>query len=445
MTAAKCHRLSVVGLGCGSPELLNGQALGALRQSGTVFAAKRLSGLLSWHPNVVEMENIAASLGEVELCLMTHDVAVAVSGDPGVFSLLGMLKARFGGRLGPSLENLNVIPGISSMQYFFAELREPWSGAEIISAHGRSVSGAAIMRAVSENHKTVIFCDPVRNPEWVCGILTGYMEDFAGEEERSAIRVAIGENLSCEGQRILRSTADEMPELVETEGPFSSPSIVAVFNEAASKPSAGRPRDAGFIRSGIPMTRQEVRSAALDELDLRGDSIVWDIGSGSGSVAVACSMICRDGEVHAVERSREAIDLIRQNRRKFRGFNLFIHEGSAPDILPESSYVPAHPGRAGLPVPTHVFVGGSGGRLRDILRRVAGLRAGIRVVVPAVTLRTIAEASGMFADAALFTDPEVLSVSVARSRPLGGSSLLAAQNPVMLWSSYTTGKNDEKM
>jgi precorrin-6B methylase 2 len=83
--------------------------------------------------------------------------------------------------------------------------------------------------------------------------------------------------------------------------------------------------------------------------------------------------------------------------------------------------------------------------LRDILRRVAGLRAGIKVVVPAVTLRTIAEASGMFADAALFTDPEVLSVSVARSRPLGGSSLLEAQNPVMLWSSYTTGKNDEKM
>ncbi|MDR3354305.1 MAG: precorrin-6y C5,15-methyltransferase (decarboxylating) subunit CbiE [Synergistaceae bacterium] len=444
MTAAKYHRLSVVGLGCGSPELLNGQALAALRQSETVFAAERLSGLLSWHSGVIGMKDIASSLDEIELRLGTCDVAVAVSGDPGIFSLLGLLKSRFG----ESLEDLSVVPGISSMQYFFAELRESWNDAAIISAHGRSVRCAAIMRTVSENRKTVIFCDLVRNPEWICGILTGYMNDFAGEDERGTIRVAIGENLSCEGQRVLRSTAEGMAELVEAEGPFSFPSIVAVFNDAPIEPAAGRPRDADFIRSGVPMTRQEVRSAVLDELDLSGDSIVWDIGSGSGSVAVACSMICRGGEAHAVERSREAVDLIRRNRKKFRCFNLNIHEGSAPDILnilPESPDSPARSGPRGLPVPTRVFVGGSGGRLRDILTQVAGFGAGIKVVVSAVTLETIAEASGMFMNSDLFTDPEVLSISAARSRPLGGSSLLAAQNPVMLWSSYTTGKKDEKM
>jgi precorrin-6Y C5,15-methyltransferase (decarboxylating) len=432
MTAAGRHRLSVVGLGCGSPRLLSEQAMNALGQSGTVFVSNRLRGLLDWHPSVIGIENIASSLDEIESRLDTCDVAVAVSGDPGIFSFLGRLKARFGDIGGASAENINVVPGISSMQYLFAELREPWNGAAIISAHGRGVSDAEVMRAVAGNRKTVIFCDPIRNPEWICGILTRYMDCFAGEEERGSIRIAIGENLSCEDKRILRSAAEGAAELAEAEGPFAAMSIVAVFNDAPSEPPSARPRDADFIRSDVPMTRQEVRSAALDELNLSRDSIVWDVGSGSGSVAVACSIACRDGEVYAIERSGEAADLIRRNRRKFRSFNLRICEGSAPDI-------------PGLPVPTHVFVGGSGGRLRDILRHIAGLGAGIRVVVPAVTLRTIAEASEMFTNAALFTEPEVLSISVARSRPLGASSLLAAQNPVMLWSSYTAGEDKEKM
>jgi precorrin-6Y C5,15-methyltransferase (decarboxylating) len=149
-------------------------------------------------------------------------------------------------------------------------------------------------------------------------------------------------------------------------------------------------------------------------------------------------MICREGEVHAIERSPDAVRLILRNRKKFGAFNLHVHEGVAPDMLSGSSESPA------LPVPTHVFVGGSGGRLGDILRYVAGLGAGIRVVASAVTLRTIAGASGLFMDGALFYDTEALSLSVARSRPLGGSSLMAAQNPVMLWSAFTAG-DDEKM
>jgi precorrin-6Y C5,15-methyltransferase (decarboxylating) len=445
MTTAGYHRLSVVGLGCGSPKLLSEQAMDALRQSGAVFVSNRLRGLLDWHPSVIGIENIASSLDEIESRLETCDVAVAVSGDPGIFSFLGRLKARFGDIYGVTAENINVVPGISSMQYLFAELRESWSDAAIISAHGRGVSDAEVMRAVAGNRKTVIFCDPIRNPGWICGILTRYMDGFAGEEERGSIRIAIGENLSCEGQRVLRSTAEGAAELAAAEGPFAAPSIVAVFNDVPSEPPLARPRDADFIRSDVPMTRQEVRSAALDELGLSRDSIVWDVGSGSGSVAVACSIACRDGEVYAIERSREAAELIRRNRRKFRSFNLRICEGSAPGILSEPSGSPEYPDLPSLPVPTHVFVGGSGGRLRDILRHIAGLGAGIRVVVPAVTLRTIAEVSDMFTNAALFTEPEVLSISVARSRPLGASSLIAAQNPVMLWSSYTAGEDKEKM
>jgi precorrin-6Y C5,15-methyltransferase (decarboxylating) len=417
----------------------------ALRQSDAVFVSNRLSSLLDWHPCVIGMKDIASSLDEIESRLKTCDVAVAVSGDPGIFSFLGRLKERLGDRRGAFAENIGVVPGISSVQYLFAELQESWSDAVIISAHGRVINDAEIMRAVSENRKTVIFCDPVRNPEWVCGILTRYIDSFMEEEERGSVRIAIGENLSRDGQRILRAAAEEAAGLAAAEGPFASPSIVAVFNDTPSEQPRARPRDEDFIRSDVPMTCQEVRSAALDELNLSRDSIVWDVGSGSGSVAVACSMVCRDGEVCAIERSREAVGLILRNRRKFRSFNLRVFEGSAPDIMQGPSGLPGHPDSPGLPVPTHVFVGGSGGRLRDILRHIAGLGAGIKVVVSAVTLRTIAEVSDMFTDPVLFTEPEVLSISVARSRPLGSSSLIAARNPVMLWSSRTVGENKEKM
>jgi precorrin-6Y C5,15-methyltransferase (decarboxylating) len=180
------------------------------------------------------------------------------------------------------------------------------------------------------------------------------------------------------------------------------------------------------------MTRQEVRSAILDELGLNADSVVWDIGAGTGSVAAACALTCPNGEVHAMERLPEAAELIRQNRRKFRAFNLFVHEGNAPESL------------EGLKRPTHVFIGGSGGRLDDILRHIVGLGGGIVITISAVTLETMGDASRLLMNSEAFEQPSVLSISAARSRRLGDSSLIAGQNPVTLWTTRTTGEETDE-
>ena len=402
-------KLTVVGLGCGAPELLTGEAREVLSAADAVFVMPAYRHLTAFHPHVFEMENLHAALDEIESKLASGSVAVGVSGDPGIFSFLGLLKKRF--------PDVTVVPGVGSLNCLFARLGESWADARILSGHGRTLAKNCLLHAAATSARTVVFCDRERSPSWVCEVLAGYERDF-----EHAFRVAVGENLSLPAERL---TVGSARQLSGKNIDFSPHALVAVFNDAPAVQNPSRPRDEDFVRTDVPMTRQEVRSVILDELGLRYDSVVWDIGAGTGSVAVACALLCSEGEVHAVERLPEATALIARNRKKFRAYNLEIHQGDAPDILSE------------LPCPTHVFVGGSGGWLGEILALIAELGEGIRVCVSAVTLETAAAASAAMLDGGRYGGLSVASLSVARSRALGGSTLMASQNPVTLWTAVT--------
>jgi precorrin-6Y C5,15-methyltransferase (decarboxylating) len=172
------------------------------------------------------------------------------------------------------------------------------------------------------------------------------------------------------------------------------------------------------------MTRGEVRTVVLDKLRLTPDSVVWDIGAGTGSVAVACARFCPWGDVHAVERSADAAALLRRNKERFKSYNLWIHEGNAASLL------------SSLPRPTHVFVGGSGGELRQILEHVGSRGGKIRVVVSGVTLGTVCAAFEVLGGAG-FYGRDALQISVSRSRLVANSVIMAAENPVTLLSAWT--------
>lgn len=414
--------LTVVGLGCGAPELLTEEAKRALLAAEVAFVAKGYEHVVSFHSNVVPMRDLHAALDEIEAALARGDVAVGVSGDPGVFSFLGLLKKRFADLPEGSFR---VIPGIGALSCFFARLRASWHDAAILSGHGRPLTPNRLLHTITRNAKTAVFCDKTRSPRWVCAVVDGFRREFY-EDAPSPFRVAVGENLSLPDERV-SDFADETP----TDREFSPHAIVAMFNADPLPFSLSRLRDDDFVRGDVPMTRQEVRSAVLDELRPDPDSIVWDIGAGTGSTAVALSRLCPDGEVHAVERAPEALDLTALNKRKFRAYNLAIHPGDAREVV------------GALPRPTHVFVGGSGGALEEILNHIAGLGGGIRVCVSSVTLETQRTASLVMMDPRLFERPEVVALAVTRSRPLGGVSLMAAQNPVTLWTG-TTACREEK-
>ena len=409
------NEIFVVGVGPGDEALLTRAASEILKTAGCVVVAKRHLPLAEGAANILVMEGLDKTLLQIEENLKKGSVAVAVSGDTGVFSYLRRLQKHFPNR------EIKVIPGVSSLQYLCATLGETWDDAAIVSVHGRDLSPSKIASTVAHNGKTLLFCGPDRDPSWICRVLA--------ERGLDELEVAVGEKLSYPEERIVRGRPSEL-----SGQNFDPLSVVWVANPWVRNPaslsfSVERPRDEDFARSDVPMTREEVRSIILDKLRLRRDSVVWDIGAGTGSVSVSCALLCPEGDVHAVERSNNALELLRRNKATFRAYNLWIHEGSAGALLET------------LPTPTHVFIGGSGGELTRILQHLKKRGEGIRVVVSGVTLKTICCASEQLSGAG-FVDLDVLQLSVSRSKPIGGSVIMTAQNPVTLLSAWTGPTNE---
>ncbi|MGQ9512604.1 precorrin-6Y C5,15-methyltransferase (decarboxylating) subunit CbiT [Thermodesulfitimonas sp.] len=177
--------------------------------------------------------------------------------------------------------------------------------------------------------------------------------------------------------------------------------------------------DAAFLRDGVPLTREEVRVVVLAKLRLPLAGVFWDVGAGTGSVAVEAARLMPEGKVFAVEAEKERAALIRANRERFGLTNLTVVAGEAPAAL------------GALPRPDRVFVGGSGGRLPEILAYLRELLpAGGRLVVSAVTLETLETAAGMLRW--LGWQGEIISLSVVRGEKVGGRTLLRGGNPIFL-------------
>lgn len=172
------------------------------------------------------------------------------------------------------------------------------------------------------------------------------------------------------------------------------------------------------------ITKREVRAVTLYLLGLRDDSIVWDIGAGTGSVSVEAALIARNGTVYAVERDEDSMGLLRRNVAELGGPNVSVVFGEAPDAL------------NGLPAPDSIFVGGSGGNLAEILDVSASLlKARGRIVVNlAVLERTLETYHGLKSKGLAV---ELTSVSASRGKEMpDGAVRLEAMNPVFIVSAH---------
>ena len=174
--------------------------------------------------------------------------------------------------------------------------------------------------------------------------------------------------------------------------------------------------DEAFFRDKVPMTKQEVRAAVLAKLAVGPEDVCWDVGAGTGSVSVELALQCKC--VWAVERGEQALALMEKNRERFGAWNLRIAAGEAPEALAE------------LPAPDKVFIGGSGGRLEEILEQVHRANPRARVCISAIALETLHTA--LSALERLGYEAEVVQISVSRARRAGELHLLLAQNPVFL-------------
>ena len=173
------------------------------------------------------------------------------------------------------------------------------------------------------------------------------------------------------------------------------------------------------------ITKAEVRAVSLYKLGLRRNSIVWDVGAGSGSVGLEAAVIASEGMVYAVESDAECLDMLHLNVEQLGPENVVVVSGEAPDAIDA------------LPAPDCVFVGGSGGRLTDILERAASrLKADGRIVVNLASIERVAQTQGCLES--LGFDAEVTMISASRGKALpDGTMRLEAQNPVFI----ITGKS----
>lgn len=169
------------------------------------------------------------------------------------------------------------------------------------------------------------------------------------------------------------------------------------------------------------MTKEEVRTICIAKLELTKEAVLYDVGAGTGSVALEAA--CQEGSirVYAIEKNPEGVELIRKNAQKLRTDNVQIVEGTAPQALKD------------LEVPTHVFIGGSSGNLREIVLTVKEKNPDVRIVLTAISLDTMAEVMETV-EQGMLREPEIVQITAAKSRKLGRHHMMTGQNPIYIIS-----------
>ena len=390
--------VTLAGLGCGTAATMTAEAAEAIREADCLLGAGRL---LAAVPETCTAKRVEVTRpGQILEALLESGAerpCVVYSGDTGFYSgargLLALLEAE--------KIAYRVLPGISSVQLLAARLGRPWQDWTLCSAHGTDCDPVT---AVSQGKPVFFLTGGALGPVDLCRRLT--------EAGLGGLEVTVGENLSYETEHILRGTAGAFA--TRTFAPLSV--LLAEAAPVSQEPRApGLPDDA-FLRGKVPMTKQEVRTAALGKLALRPTDTVWDVGAGTGSVSVELALQCR--EVWAVERETPALALMEQNRKKFGAWNLHIKGGEAPEAL------------MNLPAPDKVFIGGSGGNLKEIVSAVHAANPKARVCISAIALESLHTAMTVLEE--LGYETEVVQISVSRARKAGELHLLMAQNPVFL-------------
>lgn len=392
-------KVYVIGMGMGNPDTLTVAAKNALAASDLIVGSQRLLDELGAYGvcrvSCVVSREIAQVLRESN----ARVASVVMSGDIGFFSGATTLYGFLDGM------DVETIPGISSLVYLCAKLHVTWQDAFVVSAHGRAYD---IAGSVQCHAKTFVLLGGSDSAADMCAQLV--------ERDLGYVRVAVGERLSYDDERIVCSTAAEL-----IGHPFAKLSVMLVENDRPLRAVSAGPSldDEAFVRGAVPMTKEEVRELAVCKLRIRPTDTVYDIGAGTGSVSVEAARAAYAGQVFAIEKNEDAWALIAQNKERFFLPNLRIVAGEAPDAL------------AGLTPPDRVFIGGSAGRLTDIVRFVLSANPDVRLCIAAITLETLSVALACVQELQL-EDVDICQVSVAKAREVGSYHLMQAHNSVYL-------------
>ncbi|WP_370223264.1 precorrin-6y C5,15-methyltransferase (decarboxylating) subunit CbiE [Cytobacillus sp.] len=335
----------------------------------------------------------------------TRNTVILVSGDPLFYGLGGVLARKL---------PLEIYPYTSSVQLAFSKMQESWQDAYIVSLHGRSIKGFA--QRIDGRKKIAILTDEKNSPQ----AIAKYLKKF-GMTEYDAF---VAENLQGDEERCQFLTLDEM----EQSSFFPLNVVILKQREAVERASLGIPDDKFVQRKpdkGL-ITKREIRTLCIQELELKENSIVWDIGTCTGSVAVEAAKIAREGAVYAIEKNEGDLENCLENQLKHRtDFTAVL--GKAPERLDE------------FPDPHAIFIGGNGGNMELLLQTChSRLKPNGRLVMNIATIENLAEAMQHLKN--LGCEVSVLQAQISKSKPILHLTRFVPLNPIFIVTAKK-GKN----
>lgn len=387
------ERIVVIGIHGGDGAELPKAARRALDQADLVVGGRR--HLAAVAPDAPRTLAIGGDVPSVLDAIGAEDglVVVVASGDPGFFGMVRPLATRFGP------ERLEVHPAPSSVALAFARVGRSWDDALVVSAHGRPLADA--VDAALRHPKVAVLV----SPENSAAVMGRSLLD-AGCGARTA---AVCSRLGLDGERVVETDLHGL-----AAGDWDPLSVVVLLadeaDEAPGKTLAwGRP-ESEFSHRDRMVTKAEVRAVALGKLALPAAGVLWDVGAGSGSVAIEAAALRPGLAVHAVEREPQDAQRIAANATWF-SVEVAVHTGEAPEAL------------AALPDPDRVFVGGGGLEVLDAC--LDRLRPGGRVVATFAAMDRAVAAHERLGS--------LTQLCAARGRTLPDGGLrLEAENPVFV-------------
>ncbi|MEG0352838.1 MAG: precorrin-6y C5,15-methyltransferase (decarboxylating) subunit CbiE [Cellulosilyticaceae bacterium] len=402
-------KLYIIGTGPGNKDLLTARAKQTIEECDVLLGGARMLEIYQ------DASQISIPCMTHEICErikeqdLGHQIGVLASGDVGFYSITKLIQRELAG-----LYEIEEISGISSMQYFCAKIHESYEHICLASMHGRE---NPIVGKVLTHQKVFSLTGGKYPAHEICRILC---ENGLGDT-----KVTIGENLSYEHERIARGSAYELA--TET---FADLAVMLIENPAYEARTVVTPglADEAFIRGKVPMTKQEVRVVSLAKMQIASSDIIYDIGAGTGSVAIEMALQAREGKIYAIEKNSEGIELIKQNSKKFKVQNIEVVEANFPGQIET------------LPRPDKVFIGGSGGNLDEMIGKLLKLNPHLHMVVNAITLETLGEVVNCAKKYELTLD--MVQLAVANSKNIGAYHMMMGQNPIFIIT--MGGKKDEQ-
>lgn len=344
-------------------------------------------------------------------------VVLLATGDPLCHGIAAYLASRL------CIEAIEVLPNVSTLQLACARLGLPWQDMKFSSVHSKDagdwIEGSepghglyALLRDIRQNDRLAILTSPDNTPDRIARMLMteGLADDF---------QMAVAERLCQPEERVLSGITIQ----AAAQMPFVDPNVLLLWR-TAPRPSPvllGLP-DTSYLQrypeKGL-ITKNEVRVVSLARMQLRANSVVWDIGAGSGSVGLEAARLCSQGHVYAIEKNVDDSAIVRNNRKALGISNHTLVHGKAPEGLQH------------WPDPDAVFIGGSGGELADLIRLILQrMKPGGWLVMNFVTLENLSAAVETLK--ALGVAWDVLQLQASRRKPILHMNRMAAENPVWL-------------